>query len=191
MLYPPCHLVCCLEAPTGASVSHSPRPVPLPRRPGHRGPGPSSVCAGIYRAGSVVRSVLHRQCRGITQVFTCLCIFWVTFYFTVVQGRKGSRICVPAFSQNCRKSIQCLVCKQGDKSEIKQRKRQTPPRSPTVGGPTPSVIDPPVLALSRPEARGVAAALVITAATVLDSISCMTGSPGGQRDQSIDFFKPP
>lgn len=80
-----------------------------PASPGIGDPGPPLWVTGIYRAGSVVRSVLHRQRSGITQVFTYLCIFWVTFYFTVVQGREGSRICVQAFSQNCRKSIQCLV----------------------------------------------------------------------------------
>lgn len=88
MLYPPCHLVCCLGAPTGTSVSSVLALCLFPAGPGI-GPGLSSVRGGIYRAGLAVRSVLHRQRRGITQVFTHLCIFWVTFYFTMRRGGKG------------------------------------------------------------------------------------------------------
>lgn len=39
----------------------------------------------------------------ITQAFTGLHIFWVTFLFTAGQRRKGSDMCLQAFSQNFRK----------------------------------------------------------------------------------------
>lgn len=45
----------------------------------------------------------------ITQGFTYLYTFWVTFFSTIGQKRKGSNMCLQVSSQNFRKSIQCLV----------------------------------------------------------------------------------
>ena len=74
--------------------------------------------------------------------FSHACVFWVTFFPPRIGWRrKRSNMCLQAFSQNFRKSKQCLVWKQRDKSEIKYPKSQALKTTTQSGETKPFIID--------------------------------------------------
>lgn len=138
-LRPPCRALPAIQSgirgtPRGASLSRSPLPG-ASSPPACTSGAWALLCVSVPFQGRAAGPVGSPQKMPCDYTGLHLSVFWVTFYFTIVQGRKGSNIYVQAFSQNCRKSIQCLICEQRDKSEIKQLKHQTPPQPPPWAAP--------------------------------------------------------